>query len=184
MKIQERIWSHYADLGAVALQTRDFVLAETMFSAAAEEAERGAPDILRLAHSWFGLAQAHHSQNRHMLASHYYRKALSVYERRAEKFATQLAATWDNLAEIYIAQGDLLKAHSHFRKSIRVYEKLFGKNSRVLAPRLLRLGYICLQFKEFDQALKYRDRARALESSGSTEPDGRREPGRSIDLSV
>jgi len=170
MKIQETIWAHYADLGTVALQTKQLALAETMFAAAAEEAQRGTPDTFRLAHSWFGLAQTHHSRNQSLLASHYYKKALSIYEKSAERFASQLAATWDNLAEIYIAQGDLMKAHSYYKKSVRVYEKLFGKDSEILAPRLMRLGYICLQFKEFDQALQYRDRAKALTNSGKNAP--------------
>jgi tetratricopeptide (TPR) repeat protein len=165
MKIQETIWTHYVDLGSNALKSNELDLAETMFMAAAEEAQRGIPDSLRLAHSWFGLAQTHHTQNQILLATHYYRKALSVYEKSSDKFATQLAAIWDNLAEIYIGQGDFMKAHSLYRKSVRMYEKLFGKDSEILAPRLLRLGYICLQFKEFDQALHYRNRARALTDS-------------------
>jgi tetratricopeptide (TPR) repeat protein len=172
MKIQETIWTHYADLGANALRANELVLAETMFAAAAEEAQRGTLDSLRLAHSWFGLAQTHHTQNQILLATHYYRKALSIYEKSSEKFAAQLAATWDNLAEIYIGQGDFVKAHSHYKKSVRIYEKLFGKDSKILAPRLLRLGYICLQFKEFDQALQYRDRAKALTNSDKAPAKG------------
>jgi tetratricopeptide (TPR) repeat protein len=171
MKIQETIWTHYAELGSNALKSNELVLAETMFAAAAEEAQRGIPDTSRLAHSWFGLAQTHHTQNQILLATHYYRKALSIYERSSDKFATQLAATWDNLAEIYIGQGDFSKAHSHYRKSVRIYEKLFGKNSEILAPRLLRLGYICLHFKEFDQALQYRDRAKALTNASKNNND-------------
>lgn len=162
MKIQEAIWSQYAEVGNAALKSGLMEVAETMYMAAAEEAQRSNADPVLLAASWFGLAQTHHTLKRGVLATHYYKKAMQVYEQNAQKFGPQLAATWDNLAELFLIEGELLKAHNFYRKSVVLYEKMFGKESPILAPRLMRLGYICSQFKEFDKALAYYERAKAL----------------------
>jgi tetratricopeptide (TPR) repeat protein len=166
MKIQEAIWTQYAELGKSALKSKQLGIAEKMFAAAVEEAQRGTADPLRLAESWFGLAQTHHTQQQGVLAIYFYKKAMAIYEGSGEKVAPQLAATWDNLAAIYLSQGDLAKAHSYFRKSINLYEKLFGKDSEILAPRLLRMGFIYSQLKEFDKAMACYSRSKALTKGG------------------
>ena len=162
MKIQEAIWSQYAELGKNALKAKQLDLAEKMYTAAVEEAQRGRGDLVRLAESWFGLAQTHHSRQQAVLAIYYYKKAMGVYEKDSGKFGSQLAATWDNLAEIAMLQNELPRAYSFLKKSIALYEKLFGMNSEVLSPRLLRMGYVYTQFKEFDKALACYARAKSL----------------------
>lgn len=162
MKIQEAIWTQYAELGKTALSSKQLTLAEQMFTAAAEEAQRGTTDQGRLADSWFGLAQTHHMRRQVVMAAYYYKKAQALYERSREKFASQLAATLDNLAELAMHEGDLAKAYTMLRKSIVIYERLFGPDSEVLAPRLMRIGYIHSQSKEFDRALACYKRAKAL----------------------
>ncbi len=162
MKIQETIWAQYAELGRNALDARQLPLAEKMFSAAVEEAQRGKGDLFRLAESYFGLAQTYHLRQQAVLAVSYYKKAMLIFEKDSLKFGTQLANTWDNIAVIALAQNDLPKAYTFLRKAVTMYEKIFGKESEVLSPRLLRLGYVYTQFKEFDKALACYDRAKAL----------------------
>jgi tetratricopeptide (TPR) repeat protein len=162
MKIQEAIWTQYAEIGKTALASKQLTLAEQMFTAAAEEAQRGAIDQGRLADSWFGLAQTHHMRRQIVMAAYYYKKAQQLYERSKEKFASQLAATFDNLAELAMAEGDFAKAYTMLRRSVVIYEKLFGSDSEVLAPRLMRIGFIHSQSKEFDRALACYTRAKAL----------------------
>lgn len=162
MKIQEAIWTQYAELGKTALSSNQLTLAEQMFAAAAEEAQRGTTDQGRLADSWFGLAQTHHMRRQVVMAAYYYKKAQALYERSREKCASQLAATLDNLAELAMHEGDFAKAYTMLRKSIVIYERLFGSDSEILAPRLMRIGYIHSQSKEFDRALACYKRAKAL----------------------
>ncbi len=162
MKIQESIWNHYIEVAKCALSAREPQLAETMFSAALEEAQRGTVQEKLLAESWFGLGQTHQMQKRFVLAAYYYKKALALYDRDKEKFACQLAAIFDNLAELRLSANDLIKARTFFRKSVAIYERILGKDSEVLAPRLFRLGYIASELSQTDLALAYYRRAKSI----------------------
>ena len=177
MKIHEKIHSLYDELGTNALSRGFLPLAEQMFSAAVEEAKRPAHDASVLARSWFGLAQVYHKQQKIRLALHYYHKAVSFYERNPDEFACQLAAGFDNLASLYLLDGELAKSRTFSRKALSYYEKLLGADSPILAPRLVRLGYIYSQWKHFDKALVYLQRAQILKGqSADTHSAGRVTP--------
>ncbi len=168
MQIHERIHSMYDEVGTTALSEGFLTLAERMFSAAVEEAKRPAHDKRVLADSWFGLAQVYHKQQKIRLAVHYYRRAVHFYESKPDHFACQLAAGFDNLATLYLVDGELAKARTFSRKALNIYERLLGSNNPILAPRLVRLGYIYAQWKYFDKALFYYARAKALKGDQGT----------------
>jgi tetratricopeptide (TPR) repeat protein len=161
MQIQEAIWTQYYELGNSALTAKQWDVAEKMFAAAAEEARRMFINPRLLADSWFGLAQTHHSRNQFELATFFYKKAITFYLEEP-RYRLKLAACWDNLAELHLLNSELSKALPLYKKSIALYEKALGVDNPVLAPRLIRLGYIYAKLKSCDKALDCYQRAKSL----------------------
>lgn len=170
MNIGEAIWYKYNDLGKSALANRQYDLAEIMFVAAVEEAQRTPRNFICLADSLYNLAQTYHYQNKFRQASACYRRTIAIYERKPDQFAYQLGAALANLAIIYIAAKGYGRARTLLRRAIMLYENLLGVDHYLLAPLLVRLGYIYSEWKEYDTALKLQARARMINEKGPQSP--------------
>jgi Flp pilus assembly protein TadD len=162
MKIEEKIWSNYDELADVASIQGRWLLAEKMYAAAIEEAERTEKSGERLGKSCAGLARVYHKRRQVKLAMHFYQRAADIYQRNPDDHACALAMVLNNLAGLYIAENSLAKARTLLRKVLSIYEELLGENNPILVSPLVRLAYIYGCWKRFDKALSLYKRVRTI----------------------
>lgn len=160
--IEDVVWKNYTDLGCAGFSAGNYRLAETMFEAALEAAQKLSPEDPRLATSFNNLALAYQRQGQHRKAAPLYKRALHVYEGARGLNKRQLASSLDNLAELYFNQGDYVKARALYKKVLHVFEQLYGPNAEELVPRLKRLGWIYCERGRYDEALKFYNRAQEI----------------------
>jgi tetratricopeptide (TPR) repeat protein len=163
MRIEERIWSCYDEVGATALRHNYLQIADVMFSASLEEAQRNQSDIALQARSCFGLAATYQRKGRAREAMHYYRKAISGFEKGNDSTLNWLASSCENLALLHIADGTLARARSLLRRALAIYQKLFGEKHPVLIPAMVHLGYIYSEYGQPDKAVYYYRMAKEIE---------------------
>ena len=160
--INDAVWTTYTELGCAAYEQGNLPLAEKMFDAALEEAQKLGSEDPRLATSFNNLALVYQKQGQSRKAAPLYKRALAVYDRARGVSRRHLASTLDNLAELYFNQGDLVKARALYRKVLSVFEQVYGPNHEELVPRLKRLGYIYCERGRYDEALQFYNRAQDI----------------------
>jgi tetratricopeptide (TPR) repeat protein len=160
--ITESIWRTYTDVGCTAYSQGNYELAEKMFLSALENLDLSKTPAIRVGAAYRNLAVACHKQSKLAEAQQYYKKALVAYQNSQVADPALIAWTLDGLAETYFSTRDFIKARPLFKRVLKLYEQLFGEASPVLAPRLLRLGWIACSTGKADQAVEYFNRAKQL----------------------
>ena len=175
MRVEEKIWTFYDDVATTAFACGFLDIAESMFSASLDEAQRVDKNWLRMARSWFGLAMIYHSRAESKEAMHFYRKALYAFDKHADvtkesresaqlkEADNRLASCCENLAVLYLSHGFLARARHLLRRAVNIYERLFGLEHPILVPSMVRLGYVYSEWNQPDKAITFYLRAKALQ---------------------
>ncbi|CAM6000056.1 unnamed protein product [Sphagnum balticum] len=137
MRIEEKIWSCYDEVASTALRHGYLNIADSMFSASLEEAQRSQSDLALIARSCFGLAATYQQRGLAREAMYYYRKAIMGFEKGNDSNLNWLASSCENLAILHIAEGALARARSLLRRALSIYQKLLGESHPVLIPAMV-----------------------------------------------
>jgi tetratricopeptide (TPR) repeat protein len=165
MRIEEKIWSCYDEVASTALRHGYLNIADAMFSASLEEAQRNKPDLVLLARSCFGLAATYQQRGYAREAMHYYRKAITGFEKGNDSTLNWLASSCENLALLHISDGTLGRAKSLLRRALSIYQTLFGESHPVLIPAMVHLGFIYSEYNQPDKAIYYYRLAKEIQGS-------------------
>jgi tetratricopeptide (TPR) repeat protein len=165
MRIEEKIWSCYDEVASTALRHGYLSIADAMFSASLEEAQRSQSDRALLARSCFGLAATYQQKGRAREAMHYYRKAIIGFEKSNDASLNWLASSCENLAILHISDGTLGRARCLLRRALSIYQKLFGERHPVLIPAMVHLGFIYSEYNQPDKAIYYYRLAKEIQRS-------------------
>jgi len=170
MRIEDKIYSCYDEVASTALKHGYLGIADAMFSASLEEAQRNQFDFPVLARSCFGLAATYQQSGRSREAMYYYRKAIIGFEKGNDSTLNWLASSCENLAILHIADGTFGRAKSLLRRALTIYRKLFGDNHPVLIPAMVHLGFIYSEYNQPDKAIYYYRLAKGIQGSQKASP--------------
>jgi tetratricopeptide (TPR) repeat protein len=165
MRIEEKIWNCYDEVASTALRHGYLSIADAMFSASLEEAQRSPSDLALLARSCFGLAATYHKRGRSREAMYYYRKAITGFEKGNDSSLNWLASSCENLAILHISDGTLGRAKSLLRRALSIYQKIFGESHPVLIPAIVHLGFIYSEYNQPNKAIYYYRLAKKIQCS-------------------
>lgn len=167
--IQDILWHTYTQLGCQAYSNSNYNLAQKMFAAALEEAERDEQNTRRLATSTSNLALVLKQQNQIIVACGLFKKALSLYERLHGKVNLGVAQCLDSMAELHFAKGEYLAARRLYKKTIVTLTAIVGNDHPLLTDRLIKLGLTYINLGQSDHALACYKWARAIAARKDTE---------------
>ena len=145
------------NLGAIALERRNLVVAEDYYQRSLALHEKEAPQSLRVATGLSSLGLVANARGDLAAAEDYYRRALAIREMLAPR-SIETAMSLNNLGTVVGARGDVAAAESLLQRALGIWQQLVPQSLSV-AMALNNLGSVAVDRKALGAAEDHLRRA-------------------------